>query len=864
MSQPYAVELKDLITKLEASEKGLSAAQRAAKLAEFGPNQLPKEAKPSLLSKVIEQLKNPIVILLLTTATVAGVTGKVFDAGLIYAIVLAMAGIGIFLEQQSEKSLDQLESMQSTEATVLRNGKPVAIPAEEVVPGDILMLREGDTVSADGRVIESQHLKTDEASLTGESLPVHKKPAVLAAKTALGDRHNMVFAGTSIIDGIAKILVTSTGAQTEIGKIADFLNKAEKSETPLQKELAKVGQFLLIATLVSVVIILCIYLLRGQDFIESLLTTTSLAIAFVPEGLSAVLTVTLALAVNEMVRKKVIVKRLLAAEGLGSVTQMATDKTGTMTEGKMKVVKVYVGDRLFAVDDPDWLQHANAERLLNIVRFCNNNSGPTEQALISFLEDNRVSFELEGRRFEHRFTSELKRMSVVHEHDGVIRLYSKGAPEILIPLCSYDDHSADKKFSAKEKKEALAVAEKLASQGFRVLALADRKHSGQASEETRHHDEQELCFIGLVALMDPLRPTVKETVAGFYEAGIQPLMITGDHPAIATYIAQEAGILSKDLPLSDRAVLTGNDLDEILVKSSLPENTARLNEARVFARVKPEHKLHLVDFYQRQGHRIAMTGDGVNDAAAIKKADVGIAMSNGTGLTKDIADVVITGTYDALLRAVSVGRTVKLRTQLYLHYLLSGNSCQVGIFFVAVAMDLPIPLTSVMLLLINLFTDALPAMAMAVEPEDPEIVKRKVHQLSQRILTGEIFRGIVVQALLTTGILSAVFLVFLPQGLDVARTAVFSTYIFQKAIRGFTARSFTRSVLSYGFFTNKLMNIALVVVAAAWVGITHLYPQVFGMTSLSWQTYFGLLLVAVLPAVAEELTKVWNRKLAGL
>lgn len=855
----YTLSKKALFAEFSTQEKGLTAARRKTLLSQHGPNQLPQATKPSLLAKIIEQLKNPIVILLLVTATIAGATGKAFDAGLIYSIVLAMAGIGIFLENQSEKSLSKLESLQAHIATIMLNGKPTEVPTESVVPGDIVVLQEGDTIAADGRVIEAHYFKTDEAALTGESLPISKHSEIMPANTALGDRLNMVFAGSSVVEGSAKVVITHTGSQTELGKIAQFINQAEKSETPLQKELEKVGQFLLIATVVSVTIILSIYLLRGADFLESLLTTTSLAIAFVPEGLSAVLTVTLALAVNEMVKKKVIVKRLLAAEGLGSITHLATDKTGTMTEGNMQVVKLYVGNKEYDINDLAWLKEPGAQRLLKVVQFCNNNKGPTEQALLTFLEKHHLSFEIEGRRFEHRFTSALKRMSVIHKHKSEIRLYSKGAPEILIPLCTEDVHSPDKKFSAREKKAALAAAEKLAYQGFRVLALADKKHSGTASDETREKDEQQLAFVGLVALMDPLRPTVAETVKGFYQAGITPMMITGDHPAIATFIAQAAGIVPAGTSHTSDLVLTGDQLDTILPQSSQSQHQLALNRAQVFARVKPEHKLQLVEFYQQQGHRIAMTGDGVNDAAAIKKADVGIAMDNGADLTKDIADVVITGTYDALLRAVSVGRTVKLRTQLYLHYLLSGNSCQVGIFFVAVLFNWPIPLTSVMLLLINLLTDALPAMAMAVEPEDEGVLKQRATAQSHTIMTAEIYRGIVVQALLSTLLLSGVYFWLLPQGVIIARTAVFTLYLFQKALRGFTARSFTKSVFSYGFFSNYLMNWALLSVLVAWAAMTLWLPGTFGMIRLSSDIILILAGLSIFAPVAEEVTKYVNR-----
>jgi Ca2+-transporting ATPase len=864
MNHPHALDTKLILKELATDEKkGLSPQKRLSLLSKHGKNVLPSAPKPTLWSKIFEQLKNPIVILLLITATIAGATGKAFDAGLIYAIVLAMAGIGVYLEQQSEKSLSKLESLQAKVATILIDGKPTEVLAEDLVIGDILLIHEGDTIAADGRIIFAQNFHTDEAALTGESFPISKSTKSLPAETTLGDRVNMVFAGTACVDGTAKVVVTHTGSNSELGKITQFINQAEKSETPLQKELEKVGKFLLIATLVSVSIILSIYLYRRADFLESLLTTTSLAIAFVPEGLSAVLTVTLALAVKEMVRKKVIVKRLLAAEGLGSITHLASDKTGTMTEGKMQVVRVYLGNKEYSVTDEDWLKEPTAKKLLQVVQFCNNNKGPTEQALISFIEKHHLSFEISSRRFEHRFTSELKRMSVIHEHDGQLHLYSKGAPEILIPLCTEHHGSKNKQFDPKEKKAALKVAEKLASQGYRVLALADKKHKDKPNEESRERDESQLCFIGLIALMDPLRPTVAETVEGFYRAGIKPMMITGDHPAIATYIAQEAKIVPEGTTHTSDYVLTGDQLDKILPYSAVEENQIKLNKAQVFARVKPEHKLQLVHFYQTQGSRIAMTGDGVNDAAAIKKADVGIAMDNGAGLTKDIADVVITGTYDALLRAVSVGRTVLLRTQLYLHYLLSGNSCQVGLFFLAVIFNWPIPLTSVMLLLINLLTDALPAMAMAVEPEDPKVINKKSSQNSHSIMTGEIYRGIVVQAILSTVLLGGVYALLLPQGAEVARTAVFTLYLFQKAFRGFTARSFSKSVLEYGFFTNQLMNVALLIVAVAWVVMTQVVPSIFGMVQPDTKTILILLVLGLIPPVVEEMTKYWNKKSPG-
>jgi P-type Ca2+ transporter type 2C len=857
-SSSHSVTLPSLTKELDVDlKKGLSVEERAKRLEKYGPNSLPTPPSPSIIKQIITQLMNPIVLLLLGTATIASLTGKGFDSALIFGIVIFMAAVGVFLERQSEKSLDQLKSLQATTTTVLIDGVPTTVPSESVVPGDVIVLQDGETIPADARVAIVDDVRTDEAALTGESLPVKKEIVKLPEETMLAEQRNMLFAGTAIVEGSTTALVVKTGKDTEVGKIATLLNQSTQSQTPLQQELEKIGKFLLYATLVSATAILSILMYRGQGFIESLMTTSSLAIAFVPEGLSAVLTVTLALAVSEMVSKKVIVKRLLAAEGLGSVTHIATDKTGTITEGRMHVVKLYLGGELYDINNPNLKKHTAYERLITIVRFCNNNKGPTEQALVNFLENEGFSFELEGRRQEYRFTSDSKRMSVIHETDGELKLLSKGAPDVLIPLCTTDIEASDPEFGDEQKLEALGVAEQLAGQGFRVLAVADKIYTPGEKKDDREKEETELCFVGLVALMDPLRATVKETVTGLKAAGVTPLMITGDHPAIARYIAKQAGIVKE----GEDQVLTGQDLDKILVRSVLPENQEKLKNAKVFARVRPEHKVLLVDFYQQQGYRIAMTGDGVNDAAAIKRADVGIAMSNGVGLTKDISDVVITGSYDALLRAVAIGRTVKLRTQLYLHYLLSGNSCQVGIFFVAVFMNTPIPLTSVMLLLINLFTDALPAMAMAVEPEDPSVVKGRGNAQSS-ILSPVLLRGVVVQALISTTLLSIVFFYFLPQGTEVARTAVFTLYLFQKGLRAFTARSFTRSVFEYGFFTNRLMNIAIPSVFIAWTVMSYALPGILGLVRLPFFTVSILFGLATILPISEELTKQWNARLA--
>jgi Ca2+-transporting ATPase len=857
MKNFFSREIEEIFRHFQVdTTKGLSQEERAKRLESHGSNTLPQAPKPSLFSEFIDQLKNPIVILLLGTAIISLLTHHGFESLLIIGIVLFMAGVGVLLQRQSEKSLEKLKSLQTNSSTILSDGKHITVTTESIVPGDILILSEGDKIPADARVIETHDAKVDESTLTGESLPVSKHAHILKENTTLADQINMVFSGTAIVAGSLKAVVTATKEDTELGKITTYLNAQDVRLTPMQKELERVGNILLVTCLILVSVILVVLtFVHGNEFIDSLLTTISLAIAIVPEGLSAVMTVTLALAVKEMVKKKVIIKKLLAAEGLGSITHIATDKTGTITEGRMHVVQVYFQDTLIKVNEQTLQEHPHYERLINIIKFCNNNKGPTEQALVTFLDKNGYSYELEGRTVEYQFNSDDKRMSVGRTHNGRIHLFSKGAPDILIPLCSHDLHDSNE-FTEEEKQKTLDMAATLASQGFRVLALADKEEHESFDPSKRHETETNLTFVGLVALIDPLRDTVKETVTSLKKAGVTPLMITGDHPAIAKYIATEAGIIVHP---EKEIVLTGNDLDDLFGKIDFPEIKQKLLTARVFARVRPEHKVMIVELYQKEGYRIAMTGDGINDAAAIKRADVGIAMSNGMDVTKDISDVVITGTYDALIRAVSIGRTVKLRTQLYLQYLLSGNAVEVGIFLIAVSANLPNPLTPVLILVINILTDAMPAMAMAVEPEDPDITKRKVKKEVEGMISPQVVRGIAIQGITASLIIAYVFIKALPYGISFAQTIVFTFFVFHESLRGFTARSFTKSVFSYGFFSNKFMNIAVVMSLLVWVVIVYVVPHIFGMTPLSPVFLFELFLLSLIPPIIEEGTKGLNR-----
>lgn len=862
LSSAFSRPVESLVAHLQINTtQGIAPQTRVGLLKKCGWNVLPVAKPPTLAEQLYIQLSNPLVVLLLLTTGMTIVTGEWLDAILIGGIVVSMAVFSVILERRSEHSLSLLKEMQQPTTTVLVEGKLRRLPSQEVVIGDVIVLHEGDVVPADARVIEADELALNEASLTGESTLVSKQIQPLAETAVLADQTNMVFSGTVVAEGKGKAVVVATGKLSEMGKIASYLEKTQVTPTPLQTELKIVSQTLFAATLISGVVATLVLLFRGETLLNALLTTTALAVSFVPEGLTAVMTVTLALAVQEMVRQKVIIKRLLAAEGLGAVTSIATDKTGTITEGRMKVSQIYVDDHLFRVDDPKLRKHQGYQRLLNVLRFCNNNKGSTEEALVNFLETHGYSFEMEERHEEYRFSSNTKRMSVVYPHRGQFFLFSKGAPDILIPLCVSQLGKPDKKFTDAHQRQALAQAEELASQGFRVLALAERELGSKSTRKRdRKTDEQKLTFLGLIALIDPLRSTVVETVAGMKAAGIAPIMITGDHPAIAQYIAEQAGIIAPSKTQADQSsrVLTGADLDQLLPQVHQSHIRERILATQVFARVRPDHKVQLVELWQQSGRRTAMAGDGVNDAAALKRADVGIAMSNAVGLTKEVADVVITGSYDALLRAVAVGRTVKLRTQLYLHYLLSGNMAEVGLFIVALFMNLPLPMTPIILLVLNLFTDILPAMSMAVEPEDPTAIRRPPSG-SMHVFSPKVIRGIVIQAVVAVVVLSLIFIYLLPLGTEVARTAVFTTYVWKEVFRGFTARSFRRAVWQYGPFSNWLMNWALLAVIVGWGVIAYVVPSIFGLVVLPLECVIPLIVVSLIMPIVEELTKSLNR-----
>lgn len=856
--QFYQSEIGEVAKSLKTDvTNGIDSAEAATRLTKYGPNEIKAQEEDSFLKLLIEQLKNPLVLLLLGTTAIAVTAGKGFEAFLIAAIVLFMAFIGAGLEKRAGKAIQKLQGLTQLQSHVIRDGQQLHINVREIVIGDILSLQEGDRVPADARLISVNELQVDESILTGESIPATKTADTLKEDATMSDQTNMIFSGSFIVQGNARAIVVATGSDSQIGQIAKQLGEETERQTPLQIELDRLGKILLVLTLMICSVVVILSVLRGSEFIDALIQSLSLAIAFIPEGLTAVMTVVLAVAVREMVEKKVIIKRLLAAEGLGSVSIVATDKTGTITAGNMHLTKLWVHNK--EIDAQQFRPATEAEqKLLDVIRYCNNGKGPTETALVNFLRKIGIEFELENREQEHRFSSSYKRMSVVKKVGTSLKTFSKGAPDVLIELCSqYIEHPTGtiKPLTNELRQKIMQTAEGYAKEGYRVLCLADRELDEGIDVNDRESIEKEMVFLGLICLIDPLREEVPATVAKLKQAGVSPVLITGDHPAIAKTIALEAGIIDR----SDARVISGSDLEEYFNDDLTVATREELGSCRVFARVMPEHKDKLIQLFQESGYKVAMAGDGINDVLAISKSDIGIAVANATDVAKEAADIVLNGFYDAIINAVELGRLVMLRSRLYLHYLLSGNFCQVGVFILALIFNTEFPLTPTMLLIINLITDAAPAMAMAFERSSSDLLDQAPRAKNEGILNRAIYRSIAIQGILASVYLFIVFLFFLPYGLVLAQTATFTAYIWQKLLRAFTARSFSMSIIKMGLFSNKFIFVSVIFGLLVWATIVFIFPQIFQMAALPLEFLVFIITSSLLLPAAEEALKYLSR-----
>ncbi|MBM3119397.1 MAG: cation-translocating P-type ATPase [Chloroflexi bacterium] len=836
----YNLETPEVLASLNSKPDGLSQEEAQRRLTQCGPNELTGRERISPWAIFFEQFKNFLIIILLVAVALSAIMGEVADAIVIFAIVLFAAGLGFVQEYRAERAMEALKRMAAPTASVLRDGKEVEIPARELVPGDILLLRTGDKIPADARLIEAVNLKADEASLTGESVPVEKTANVLDGEVSVGERKNMVFAGTAAVYGRGTAVVTATGMATEFGKIATMLQEVEKEQTPLQINLDQLGKWIAIGALALCFILAGIGVLRGHEILEMLIWGVSLAVAAVPEALPAVVTISLALGVQRMVRRHALIRKLPAVETLGCTTFICSDKTGTLTQDQMTVRRIYADGKLIDVAgvgyEPKGEFHFSGkalnpeedsalQRLLQIGSLCNDTSlasvngiwgikgDPTEGALVvtaakASLWQEKLQSQF-PRIHEIPFSSETKRMTTVHQTPQGKIVYSKGAPEIILSSCSHIyQNRQEAKLTDDDKNKILSISHEMAGDALRVLGVAYRRLPD--TENVPETIEQDMVFVGLAGMIDPPREEIKQAVRLCNQAGIKSVMITGDHKLTAVAIAKELGILKEGMALS------GAEIDSL----SNEEFEALVEKIEVYARVSPVHKLRVVEALAQKGHVVAMTGDGVNDAPALKKADIGVAMGiTGTDVTKEAADMVLTDdNFASIVAAVEEGRGIFNNIKKYLVYLLSCNLGEILLMATAILfgplLGLPagvIPLIAIQILYVNLATDGLPAIALSVDQPDPDIMRHKPRPRRQTIFLAPVLRYLTWAGVWTALVALAVFLWAWNSGKDhlEAQSMCFVTLILVQFFNAFNCRSLEHSLFKIGPFANRWLLLAI-------------------------------------------------------
>ncbi len=879
----------EVLAQLGSAAAGLSAQEATKRLAADGPNELKEGKRISPLQIFLGQFQSLIIWILIAAGVISGVLGELVDAIAILAIVLLNAVIGFYQEFHAEKSIAALKKMTAPQAKVRRDGKVTSVPAAEIVAGDILSLEAGDMVAADARLLTAASLKCIESALTGESESVTKHPATLAqGDLPLGDRENMVFMGTSIAAGTGQAVVVATAMKTELGHIAGMMEMAGADEgTPMEKKLDAFGRVLVWSALGIVALLFGLGWLRGTKPFELFMTSVSLAVAAVPEGLPAVITVSLALGVRRMARRRALVRKLAAVETLGSTTVICTDKTGTLTFGEMTVRALYVAGQSYEVTGEGYAPEGEVRiggskaeaphlapllELATIILGCNNAhltqeygtwktvGDPTEGALLvagAKAGGNRAQIEKRlPKHHEIPFDSDRKCSTVIRKlPDGKLRAFSNGAPDVLLERCTQIYTSTGVRLMTGEDRQTIVAQNTaMAQQALRVLGSAFRDLDNAAlADLTADAVERDLVFVGLSGMHDPPRLEAKEAVAKCRAAGIRVVMITGDHPHTATAIARVIGIASKD-----DAAIAGVELD----KMSDEELKQRASKIAVFARVTAEHKLRIIRAWKANDGVVAMTGDGVNDAPAIKGADIGIAMGrSGTEVTKQASDMIIADdNFTSIVAAVEEGRGIYDNIRKTLQYLLAGNTGELLLMTLCVIIGLPAPLLPIHLLWINLVTDGLPALCLATDPIDPDVMKQRPRARHERITDGGFLYTMFLTGFLTAGVSFAVYFYLLKTTgtEEVARTHAFAVLVFAELLRSFGARSETKPVWRISLFTN--INLAIVVAISFALQVWSHHNAVlagFLKTSLmSFSECLLLLAVGAIPLIVLELVKV--------
>ena len=868
MKQYYLQTKDEVLKEFKTGSDGLSTKQAEENLAKYGKNALVEGKKKTAFQVFLEQFKDLMVIILIIAAVISAFTGDLESTLVIIAVLILNAILGTVQHVKAEKSLESLKSLSSPSAKVLRNGEKIEIDSKDVVPGDIMLLEAGDMVTADGRILDNYSLQVNESSLTGESTNIDKADVDFDHEIPLGDRLNMVYSSSLVTYGRANVLVTGTGMNTEIGKIASLMNETKERRTPLQVSLDKFSSKLATAILIICAIVLGLQIWRGQPIMDALLFAVALAVAAIPEALSSIVTIVQAMGTQKMAKENAIIKNLAAVESLGSVSVICSDKTGTLTQNKMTVEDIYIGGEVLKPDQLDLGNQLHRYLLYDAV--LNNDSSlkdgksigdPTESALLEMyrkvpgidLGNNQLGLsenDLRGllaRQQEVPFDSDRKLMSTKHLIHTVPTIFVKGAIDVLLDRCDNIRIGDEvRPMTDEDRKKILAQNEHFSENGLRVLTFAYKEKDGDLSPET----EYGFTFIGLVSEMDPPREESIEAVARAKKAGIRTVMITGDHKVTAVAIAKKIGIFSD----GDIAV-TGLELD----KMSDEELEQKIEKIAVYARVSPENKIRIVNAWQKKDKIVSMTGDGVNDAPALKKADIGVAMGiTGTEVSKDAASMILADdNFATIIKAVANGRTVFENIKNAIMYLLSGNlSAIITVLFASIG-GFPVPFIAVQLLFINLVTDSLPALAIGVEPGAPDILDRKPRDPKVGILDKNLVTRVTLQgAIISVGVIAA-FMIGRQTSAAVACTMAFSTLTFARLLHGFNCRS-QHSIFKIGF-KNNWYSLAAFAVGTLLLALILFVPglhSLFAVTPLTNTQLLWIIGLALMPTIIIQIVKV--------
>lgn len=858
----YLEEVEAVLQSENTSRSGLDSSQASERIGKYGPNKLQQGEKKSLLSRLLGQMTDPMVIVLIAAAALSGAVGELADALIILAVVILNAVLGVIQEGKAEKAIEALQQMSSPFSKVRRDNRVMQIKSEELVPGDIILLETGDAVPADMRLIEASSLKIEEASLTGESVPVEKFSHILVSEkgedVSLGDRKNMAYMGTNVVYGRGEGVLVGTGMSTEMGKIAGIISRTENEKTPLQKKLSSLSTVLSIGVLGISVFIFIFSVLRNGGFsgghvLEMFMTAVSLAVAAIPEGLVAVVTVVLSIGVTKMSKRNAIIRKLTAVETLGCTQVICSDKTGTLTQNKMTVVETF----------------GSKEQLIISMALCNDANlaedgsvvgEPTESALVRFaLEAGKGKNELMGsfpRVGEAPFDSLRKMMSTLHQAENQIIQYTKGAPDEVLNKSTHilteagivpltDDH----------RQKVLSENKGMASKALRVLGSALRYWDALPGDTSPENLEKELCFIGLTGMIDPVRPEAKAAIEECRQAGIRPIMITGDHRDTAIAIAKELGIIT-----DESQAITGAEI----AKMSDQEFDAKVDQYSVYARVQPEHKVRIVNAWKKRGKITAMTGDGVNDAPALKSADIGVGMGiTGTDVSKSVSDMVLADdNFASIVYAVEEGRRIYDNIRKAIQFLLSSNLSEVVALFAATVMNFVL-FSPIHILWINLVTDTFPAIALGMEEAEKDIMQKPPRDAKEGVFANHLGVKIIYQGTIIAVLTLISFLIGNGQSHIVGMTMAFLTLSMCEIFHSLNLRSSTKSIFTLKTH-NKYLFLAMLASFVMTLGVIYLpgVNTVFKLTSLSAGNFFSAVGIALSIIPIVELEKLITRRIA--